>query len=375
MTYSSSESENECENNLSSTAAVFSGVSYDCSDDDGVKRQKVTALLSHAINSTCEPVSVISSVDNAYSVTGIMTARLAESAAQEVFDTVEKLNSSVAESSVTSVVQDFFNLSERVNVSAADSFSAVEQLHAFQEQPDAHTESTVDFWNTDVLAEDWSHPERIWGTASDSTENGTGHVSSEIANSVPDSVVPKIKGYSSKRHQSEISTELSPSTELSSALKKSCFMVHHKIAPQLHTVGQRINRIPGKVLQILPGHSGTVNGIHWGIPEYSHLLLTASMDATVRVWNVFSSGESDPCVRTVKVHNKAVKAARWSACCRQILSCSYDKSAKLTDVESGTVFSAVWFLLYCLCFLFRIVTEVNSLCRCFIFTCISSGLD
>ena len=357
MTYSSSESEDERENHVSSTSVVSSDVPSVCSDNDGIKRKENVALFSQCINDTgslqtCEAVPVISAVDDFHSVVehkNIPPARSSVmSAVQEVFNTVDKSNVLVAESSVTSAVDDFFGLSEQANVSVAgDDLSTVQLLCDSHKQSASCSDCTVDFWNANVTAEDWTHPEKIWGV----TDKDTVHVSDDITNFASDSVVPKIKGYSSKRRQSDISSELPVCTESPVTAKKSCFVVHHKIAPQLHTVAQRISRIPKKVLLVLPGHSGTVNRIHWGIPEYSHLLLTASMDATVRVWNVFSSRGSDPCVRTLKVHSKAVKAARWSACGRQILSCSYDKFAKLTDVECGTVswlFKLLWpvFLLW-----------------------------
>ena len=192
-----------------------------------------------------------------------------------------------------------------------------------------------------MTADDWTHPEKIWGVTYDLLESEFGHVNNKNVDSASDRAVQKIKGYSSKRHQSDISSESLASTESAVSAKKSCFAVHHKLAPHLHTVTQNTNRIPKKTLRVLPGHSGTVNRIHWNIAEYSHLLTTASMDATVRVWNVLASRDSDPCVRTLKVHSKAVKAARWSACGRQILSCSYDRFVKLIDVECGTVILAL----------------------------------
>jgi len=237
------------------------------------------------------------------------------------------------------VDNDYFNLAEQTNVSAADDLHNAQLVCDSQLQLASQNVHTADFWNTDLPADDWSHPEKIWGVTSDLT---AGNTSDKIVNLALDSEVPKIKGYSSKRRQSDISAEVQASSESLRTVRKSCFMVHHKVAPHLHAVMRSTNRIPRKVLRVLPGHSGTVNRIHWNVPEYSNLLLTASMDTTVRVWNVLSSRDSDPCVRMLKVHSKAVKAARWSACGRRILSCSYDNFAKLTDVESGRDVSPVF---------------------------------
>jgi len=308
MAYSSSE--DECDmNHLSSTAGVAIGVPSVCSDNDGTEREESVSVVSPCMNETGnlqpgEDVPVTSAVD-------------------------------------------FFNLSDQADFSIAGDSSSAQLPCDSQEQSAVHGECMIDFWNTNVISDDWMHPEKIWGVAVDRRGNETGHMSNKTVNLSSDSDVPRIKGYSSKRCQSDISSKSPAFTEPSVTATKSCFMVHHKIAPQLHTGSVSINRIPKKILWVLPGHSGTVNRIHWGKPEYSHLLLSASMDATVRVWNVFSSRDCDPCVRTVKVHSKAVKAARWSACGRQILSCSYDKFAKLTDVEQGTVqFSWLFILLY-----------------------------
>jgi len=249
---------------------------------------------------------------------------------------VSSLRSFEEDSSVAYEVDNFFNLAEQTNISVTDDLHSAQFVCNSELHSRAQNEYTADFWNADLPAEDWSCPEKIWGVTLDTTENEAGHVNDNILSVTSDSEGPQIKGYSSKRCQSDVFAEMPASSELFGSMRKR-FMVHHKVAPYLHAATQSTNRIPRKVLCVLPGHSGTVNRIHWNIPEYSNLLLTASMDATVRVWNVLSSRDSDPCVCTLKVHSKAVRAARWSACGRRILSCSYDKFARLTDVEHGNV--------------------------------------
>jgi len=236
------------------------------------------------------------------------------------------------EAPVTSAVEDFFNLSEERDVSVADKLHEARCQYDSQQQSTGHSNCTAQFWTGDLPAEDWSHPEKIWGVKPDMADCNNGD---RNVNPFSDGEVSKPKGYSSKRRQSNISSESQVSVESSVTSGKPCFMVHHKVAPHLHTVRNNTNRIPRKVLRVLSSHSGTVNRIHWNVPEHSNLLLTASMDATVRVWNVLSSRDCDPCIRTLRVHSKAVKMARWSNCGRQILSCSYDKLVKLTDVEHG----------------------------------------
>ena len=384
--YSSSESEDEYENYLSHGTVAADDVPAICSEPDGIKSSEGFTTLLHSVNQTnklqpCHESCGTSAADDVCSaaeqikvfvtediftvaeqtnvsvaVSAVTTSAVKDffslaqqrtcsvdelpvtSAVEDFFKPTKRKNVSSDESTVTCAPEDFFNLTEPTCVSTADDLRPAQLVCDSKQQSTTQNTCTIDFWNTDMAAVDWTHPEKIWGVTYNLAKSGLGHASSKSVNVVSNSEVQKIKGYSSKRHHSDISDELLVSAENSLPVKKSCFTVHHKIAPHLHTVPSSTNRIPNKVLRVLPGHSGTVNRIHWGTPEYSHLLLTASMDTTVRVWNVLSSRDSDPCVRTLKVHSKAVKAARWSPCGRQILSCSYDKFAKLTDVECGTVF-------------------------------------
>ena len=115
-------------------------------------------------------------------------------------------------------------------------------------------------------------------------------------------------------------------------MKRSCFFVHHKIAPKLsnrHT----LSKVPNSNILDLHGHTGVVNRIKWCKQEFSHLLLSVSMDRTVRLWNVFSTANYE--VQTFCFHTKAVRDAVWSPSGRQFVSCGYDRTARLCDVEKG----------------------------------------
>jgi len=56
------------------------------------------------------------------------------------------------------------------------------------------------------------------------------------------------------------------------------------------------------------------------------------MDGNVKLWDPFRSKE---CVRELTSHTGGVKEVRWAPNGTQLLSCSYDKTVKLTDVETG----------------------------------------
>ena len=114
-------------------------------------------------------------------------------------------------------------------------------------------------------------------------------------------------------------------------MKRPCFYVHHSVAPHLHT--KSLNRIPKRESATINAHTGTVNKISWCVDEFSHLLLSGSMDRSVKIWNMFSS--QNQCVKSFSNHEKAVKDVAWSSTGRQILSCSYDRTVRLTDVEKG----------------------------------------
>ncbi|CAH1792307.1 unnamed protein product [Owenia fusiformis] len=114
--------------------------------------------------------------------------------------------------------------------------------------------------------------------------------------------------------------------------KKSFYFVHHKIGPHLH--GHSDYKLPKKQQYCFDGHTGTINRICWNKGQFSHLLASASMDGCVKIWNAFSSTQNY-CVQTLTSHNKAVKEAVWNQDGRKVLSCGYDTTAKLHDVETG----------------------------------------
>ena len=114
--------------------------------------------------------------------------------------------------------------------------------------------------------------------------------------------------------------------------KVKVYTVHPKISPHLNR--HQGNRCACKESHRWPAHTGAINRIAWcSNPSFSHLILSASMDKTVRVWNAW--GQQQACVRTLTTHSKAVRDAQWSGDGRRILSCSYDRTASITDVHTG----------------------------------------
>ncbi|XP_040916292.1 WD repeat-containing protein 25 isoform X2 [Toxotes jaculatrix] len=91
--------------------------------------------------------------------------------------------------------------------------------------------------------------------------------------------------------------------------------------------------IPRRLLMSLAGHEGPVNTVQWcPVPHLSHLLLSASMDKTFKVWD---GAESGRCLRVYTCHSGAVRDACWTPCGRHLLTGSFDNTAVITDVETG----------------------------------------
>ncbi|KAG7224164.1 hypothetical protein INR49_019899 [Caranx melampygus] len=91
--------------------------------------------------------------------------------------------------------------------------------------------------------------------------------------------------------------------------------------------------VPRKLLMTLGGHQGPVNTVQWcPVPHLSHLLLSASMDKTVKVWD---GAESGRCLGVYTCHSGAVRDACWTPCGRHLLTGSFDNMAVITDAETG----------------------------------------
>ncbi|XVF34122.1 hypothetical protein REPUB_Repub18cG0030400 [Reevesia pubescens] len=91
-------------------------------------------------------------------------------------------------------------------------------------------------------------------------------------------------------------------------------------------------QIHEKLSVALLGHEKAVNAVHWS-PTHAHLLASAGMDQTICIWNVWSRDQKK--ARVFSFHNVAVKDIKWSQLGLFLLSCGYDCSSRLIDVEKG----------------------------------------
>ncbi|KAK3040274.1 hypothetical protein RJ639_028189 [Escallonia herrerae] len=92
----------------------------------------------------------------------------------------------------------------------------------------------------------------------------------------------------------------------------------------------QFGEMSGRLSTALNGHLKAVNAVQW---SKTHLLASAGMDHTVCIWNVWSNNQKK--ARVLNHHNAAVKDVKWSEQGLSVLSCGYDCSSRLVDVEKG----------------------------------------
>ncbi|ROT36363.1 pre-mRNA-processing factor 17 [Sodiomyces alkalinus F11] len=100
-------------------------------------------------------------------------------------------------------------------------------------------------------------------------------------------------------------------------------------------VGNVTNYIPKKQIHGWKDHKGAVTGTRF-FPGSGHLLLSASADATVKIWDVYHQREL---LRTYSGHNKAVSDITFNLDGTRFLSASFDRQIKLWDTETGKCIS------------------------------------
>ena len=91
--------------------------------------------------------------------------------------------------------------------------------------------------------------------------------------------------------------------------------------------------LPKQCTKTLAGHTKGVQCVRF-FPNYGHVLLSCSLDHTVKLWDVHNSYK---CLQTYLGHTNAVRDIVWSADGTQFLSCSYDRLIRQWDAETGTV--------------------------------------
>ncbi|XP_010173053.1 WD repeat-containing protein 25-like [Antrostomus carolinensis] len=179
-------------------------------------------------------------------------------------------------------------------------------------------------------------------TSSSSTNSGNG-ISQKRIHRDSTTAIAGIRPYIPKRLRQENSSMLekkasdrSDSSDCDVKLGMSGEQTLRKISELIKPyLGSKykLTEVPKSLVFYMSKHSGPVNEIQWcPVREQSHMLLSASMDKTIKVWDAVDTG---CCLKTYSCHSCAVRAAQWSSCGRRILSGGFDSMLHLTDVETG----------------------------------------
>ncbi|KAH8927220.1 WD40 repeat-like protein, partial [Atractiella rhizophila] len=100
--------------------------------------------------------------------------------------------------------------------------------------------------------------------------------------------------------------------------------------------GQQECYVPKSCIHTWSGHTKGVSAIRL-FPGSGHLMLSASMDNRIKLWDVYHEGK---CLRTFMGHSRAVKDVCFTNDGRKFMSASYDRQLKLWDTETGQCIQA-----------------------------------
>jgi pre-mRNA-processing factor 17 len=90
---------------------------------------------------------------------------------------------------------------------------------------------------------------------------------------------------------------------------------------------------PTKLMHTYKGHSKPINAVRW-LPGSAHLFLSCSMDAKVKLWEVYGNRK---CIQTYFGHKLPIKDVCFNNDGREFITASFDNYIKVWDTETGQV--------------------------------------
>lgn len=91
--------------------------------------------------------------------------------------------------------------------------------------------------------------------------------------------------------------------------------------------------IPKRQIHTWAGHKKGVSVIRW-FPSSAHLIMSGSMDATVKLYEVYGKRRL---IRTFTGHKQAIRDVNFNNSGSRFLTASYDRYIKMWDTETGQV--------------------------------------
>ncbi|XP_013912522.1 PREDICTED: WD repeat-containing protein 25 isoform X1 [Thamnophis sirtalis] len=281
----------------------FSLVAYDDSDSEA-ETGRSGDLISSEINLTNSAVDVVQPTDDL----NIISETKAES--------VEYMGSSKKNMSYEDTFQQHLQPNEKTTI------TAVQQQH--------NRNCTLTKTRTKYTQPLYTQP------LEPKIPSGNTYAQKRMRND-EDVTIQKLRPYVSKKVQQEKKEyqeeSASSPVKFSTAEDKMTVKVSQYIMPY---VGSKyaVTEIPKNLVFHMAEHSGPVNAVRWcPLQRWSHMLLSASMDKTVKVWDAVDEGR---CLKSYFIHTGAVRAIQWSPCGKTALSGGFDFMLHLTDIETGT---------------------------------------
>lgn len=159
----------------------------------------------------------------------------------------------------------------------------------------------------------------------------------QVASSFP--AIPVLGRYVSKRERAAMASTSSPPAHIPPPVTFSAgtgpfigedMPMHVEKKLKRFVDGGKRCQPPKGLSMRLKGHTKAVTAVRWS-PVHGSLLASAGMDCVAHIWNVWKQHKA--C--TLSSHTAAIKDIQWSTHGGDVLSCGFDQTSRLIDVETG----------------------------------------